>query len=459
MAMNALHYGDCLDVLRTNLPDEAVDLVYVDPPAPTAADFNALFAAGGKGPATKAGLERWARWAEEALDELGPLDTDQRARTTLSALRSVLGPSITLDFLAYLAPRLLEMRRVLRQTGSLVVHADPSSSAYLRVLLDALFGSENFRGEIVWAYSRIFRMGRGLPRAHDNLLYYTRSDRYHFNAPGLEAESQRRKPSTVDSRTKNEGRLGDVWEIPLVSPVASERVGYATQRPLSLLTRVVAMATHPGDLVVDPFVGSGTALVAAEEMQRRWQGIDNSVLAIEVARRRLRDIASNPFEVLGLPHNVDEARSVAHRNSFEFAMWALSLVGAEPTASPSTRDRAPDGVIHFRESEEIRVRTVYIEVKAGSLGVAALRPLEQAITDGSADLAVLISLEEPSNSARQLANAAGTYGSQSTGRSYPRLQVVTVRQLLRGEGLLLPPAAREALLPALGQRDDHQPGA
>ena len=205
------------------------------------------------------------------------------------------------SYLAYMAARLLELHRVLKPTGSLYLHCDPTMSHYLKILIDAIFGRRNLRNEIVWHYRRWTGKAKRLQRLHDVVLFYTKTNDYKFNVPYdpyTERSLERKQHyhtrikdgdayvTSIDARGV---RAGDVWNIPVLNSQAKERVGYPTQKPLALLARIVTASSDPGDVVLDPFSGCSTACIAAEQQQRRWVGIDISPKAADLVRQRMRD--------------------------------------------------------------------------------------------------------------------------------------------------------------------------
>ena len=306
MATGSLHLGDNLDVLGACAPDASVDLVYLDPPFNTGQRRQALARGrrGALGP--DGGFDDQFRWSPEVarrFDALcgvgGPL------ATALGAFRALAGEGDRLAYLTMLAPRLAALPRVLRPTGSLVVHVDPSTSHYVKVLLDALLGPGAFRNEIVWRYRRWPTRSRALQRMHDVLLLYAVGPAPKFHAlygyeplaastlatfgqrrQKADFSSGRRRPGTVEAVSPGPP-LSDVWEIGVVAPSGKERVGWPTQKPLALLERLILATTDPGDRVLEPFCGSGTTLVAAARLGRDFVGIDASADALALARARL----------------------------------------------------------------------------------------------------------------------------------------------------------------------------
>jgi len=303
----AFFVGDNLDILRSRVPDASVDLVYLDPPFQSGRAYHLYngVAAAERGALAFDDTWSWCASVEKNLEE-----TIARGDTigkTLSGLHTFLGPCDTMAYLATMAPRLVEIRRVLKTTGSVFLHCDPTASHYLKIVMDAVFGQDCFRNEIVWRYRRWPARANRFQRMHDVLLFYTRSaeNEHTFHTLyGYEelAESTKktfgtkkqkanfsaghRKPGVVEEETQGPP-LSDVWEIGVIAAKGKERLGYPTQKPEALLERVILAASNPGDVVLDPFCGSGTTLAVAEKLGRRWIGVDRSEEAERIVEKRL----------------------------------------------------------------------------------------------------------------------------------------------------------------------------
>ncbi|MCY4575729.1 MAG: site-specific DNA-methyltransferase [Chloroflexi bacterium] len=271
----ALHLGDNLAILR-ELTDESVNLIATDPPFNKGREVRAD-SDRAAGDATFS--DRWS-WKDDVDPEWRTLLSDicPAALSVIESARLSYGEDMA-AYLCFMAVRLVEMRRVLSKDGSIYVHCDPTSSHYLKQLMDVVFGIGNFRNEIVWAYGLGGSSRRTFSRKHDVILFYTKSNRYMFNKPQTPAKSQRLK-----GQMKGET---DVWDIASLNNMAKERTGYPTQKPLALYERIIEASTNPDDLVLDPFCGSGTTLVAAQRLGRSWIGIDSNASAVETARGRL----------------------------------------------------------------------------------------------------------------------------------------------------------------------------
>ena len=278
-----LHHGDNLTILRERIADASVDLVYLDPP------FNsgqAYYATGRRDEGPRFN-DRW-EWDATAIvtacESVPPAVAD-----VLRALERIVGAGSDVAYCAFLAPRLAQCARVLRPTGNLYLHVDVRMSHYLRLMLDALFGRANFRNEIAWAYRTGGAGKRNFARKHDAILFYGASARAVFHP---QYERVRYRKPFFSAQRDEEGwyadvLLRDVWEIPAVINVSAERSGYPTQKPLALLERIVIASSSAGDVVLDPFCGSGTTLVAAQKNGRSWIGIDAAEAALQVAAQRL----------------------------------------------------------------------------------------------------------------------------------------------------------------------------
>jgi site-specific DNA-methyltransferase (adenine-specific) len=314
-ADGSLFLGDNLAILRKHVPDASVDLVYLDPPF----NSNKTYAstprrAGGPKILGFDDTWRWDARAAAAFEELTSAASRPRLATLLGALRAVIGEGDLLAYLVMMAGRLLELHRVLAPTGSLYLHCDPTASHYLKLVLDVVFGPQSFQNEVVWRYRRWPTRARRFQRMHDVLFFYSKSDRGEHTFETLygyekladstrktfgtkkqlaDFSSGHRKPGTVDEETQGPP-LSDVWEIGVIAPIGRERTGWPTQKPEALLERIVRASSREGDVVLDPFCGSGTTLVVAHRLGRRFVGIDAAPLAIDTARRRLAAQTSAP---------------------------------------------------------------------------------------------------------------------------------------------------------------------
>ena len=299
--------GDNLDILR-GLNSATVDLIYLDPPFNSNKTYAAPVGSKAAGAAFK------DTWHLSDLDVawMGLIADEQPAIATLLDAAGQTHSKGMQSYLTMMAVRLLELRRVLKDTGSLYLHCDPVASHYLKQLLDAVFGRRNFRNEIVWSYRRWSIRSKKLPSTHDCLILYGRTKNVTWTP--IEIPNVKPNPSQYVSTKDASGKtvvkrdaqghamkrkiretipVGDVWDMPIISPNGKERVGYPTQKPLALLERIIRASSNEGDIVLDPFAGCATACVAAERLGRQWVGIDLSPKAVELVRARLSGETSN----------------------------------------------------------------------------------------------------------------------------------------------------------------------
>ena len=286
--------GDNLDVLR-GINSECVDLIYLDPPFNSNRSYSAPIGSKAAGAAFK------DTWTLDDVDEAwhGEIaDRDPALCAIIGAAGLAHGPGMK-SYLIMMAVRLLEMRRVLKPTGSLYLHCDPTASHYLKLVMDAVFGRKAFRNEVVWCYTGPGNYRRDFPRKHDTILRYTNGSGWTFNAddvrvPYAEGSLSRQKyekggfAKPGAHKCNAAGKIPeDYWLIPIA--IGGERTGYPTQKPLALLERIIKASSNEGDMVLDPFCGCATTCVAAETLDRRWAGIDLSPLAVRLVGERLAD--------------------------------------------------------------------------------------------------------------------------------------------------------------------------
>jgi len=498
---NALYFGDCLEVLR-DFPSECVDLIYLDPPFNSKADYNILFR-NPMGDRSKSQIEafddtwHWCEQSEKEFSEIlkqGNTDISE----LVSALRRFLGENDMMTYLVMMASRLLKLQHVLKPTGSLYLHCDPTASHYLKILLDAVFGFLNYRNEIIWKRSNPkSHISRNFPSCTDIILRYTKAHDYMYhqlyedhdkeyiesayrhrdekgvyqllpllnpndNRPNLTYEflgvtrvwrwTKERmekayedgivvqtKPGAVPRYKKylsdSKGKTVTNCWTDIQQASAKESLGYPTQKPLTLLERIINASSNPGDVVLDPFCGCGTAVHAAQKLGRRWIGIDITHLAISLIEKRLRDAFPGiEFEVHGTPKDIDGARNLAERDKYQFQWWACSLVNAQPyQGKKKGADGGIDGIIYFQDDMKKAAKKIIISVKGGrNTNVAMVRDLAAVIEREKAEIGLFITLEEPTKPMKTEATAKGLYICPHNGIQYPRLQILTIKGLLEG---------------------------
>ena len=297
--------SDNLDIMR-GMNSASVDLIYLDPPFNSKANYGAPIGSKAAGAAFK---DTWA---------LSDVDAEwiNLIEAKHPALHRVLLAATTnsdKSYLAYMAARILEMRRLLKPTGSIYLHCDPTMSHYLKIVMDAIFGRKRFLNEILWLYKTGGTSKRWFGRKHDDILLYARTKEYTFNQLKEKSYlSHRYGFSNVEILEDQHGTytfvgMRDYWAIPALRGNQPETVGYPTQKPLALLDRIIKASSNEGDMVLDPFAGCATACVAAEHLYRDWVGIDLSPLAAKLVKQRLRS------DVGELLHEVHHREDIPRR--------------------------------------------------------------------------------------------------------------------------------------------------
>ncbi len=459
-AENMLYYGDNLDILKRYIKDETVDLIYLDPPFQSGQDYNVLFKEhnGSSSAAQIMAFEdtwHWDQAAAKAFEDA--LTFGGRLADTMEAFRRILRSNDMLAYLSMMAPRLIEMKRVLKQAGTIYLHCDPTASHHLKILMDAVFSPACFKNEIIWSYRRWPTPSKMYQRMHDVILFYVRdpnqtitfnvdyepvSESYWKRFKGktqmLDPETGTRK-ITLEAETRGMPRR-DVWELSIIAGSKKERLGYPTQKPESLLERIISTSSNEGDLVLDPFCGCGTTIAVAQRLRRQWIGIDITHLAITLMRHRLKDAFGETvsYTVIGEPVSLPDAQALAQQDPYQFQWWALGLVGARPVEQKKGADKGIDGRLYFFV-ERSKSEQIIFSVKAGNVTSAHVRDLHGVVDREKAAIGVLISLNEPTPQMRSEAADAGFYTSKELGNpKYPRIQLLTIEDLLKGKKVECP---------------------
>ena len=290
--------GDNLHIMR-GINAACVDLIYLDPPFNSNRNYAAPIGSKAAGAAFK---DAWTL-SDIDVHEHGELaDRSPAVYKVIDAARDTHGKGM-MSYLIMMALRLIETHRILKDTGSIYLHCDPTASHYLKLVMDGIFGRQNFRNEIVWAYT-----GPGSPRMrqfnrkHDTILWYAKGKIWTFNRddvrlPYKDPNQRPRKafdtgksfePAEIEAMRKR-GKVAEDWWNDITVAVRSpkERIGYPTQKPLKLLERIIKASSSPGDMVLDPFCGCATTLVAADRLDRQWAGVDLSPLAVKLVKQRI----------------------------------------------------------------------------------------------------------------------------------------------------------------------------
>ena len=419
---NYLYFGDCLEVLREEVGDKSVSLVYLDPPFNSKRLYNAFIG----GAQWVAFNDTW-RW-HEAVDDFHEVAGDNRTAGLMEGLRRVLGEGPELAYLAYMARRLIECRRVLAPTGSIYLHCDPTMSHYLKVVMDGVFGRANFRNHVIWKYGLGGSSRKIWSRKHDDLLFYTKTDAWYFDKPT--------EPATSNMMAGDSKGMLDVWvDIPTINNMAAERLGYPTQKPLALLERIVEASSKVGDVVLDPFCGCGTTIHAAQNLQRRWIGIDICVNACKAIEKRLQshfDRIWDDVKFIGMPKTGEDAKTLAKIDKFRFERWAASLVDGMEANARQRADKGIDGRgrIAVRKGKFVDIVS---QVKGGKTGPRDVQAFNGARQQAGADIGIFICFEDRvTHGMRNAAASAGRF------MGVPTVQIYTIEDFFAGRAPAMP---------------------
>ena len=504
--MNTLYYGDNLDIMREYVPDESVDLIYLDPPFNSKQAYNVIFRdkEGHYPPSQIEAFDDTWHWTddnEELLVELTKSQYPPELIQMLHAFRSFLGNSDMMSYLVMMAIRLWEMHRVLKPTGSIYLHCDPTASHYLKILMDRIFGVKNFRNEITWKRTSSHSDSKRWGQVHDILLFFSKSKSFKWNRiylpydekyladfyrfkdkrgryrldhiirsasmgprPNLTYEykgytpewgwrvvrgklealdkedriawSKTRRPYLKRYLEEQKGKSINsvITDIPPLSKQSAEKLGYPTQKPETLLERIIKASSCEGDVVLDPFCGCGTTLAVAEKLGRKWVGIDITILAINLIEKRLRDnFPDVEYDVVGIPCDVPSAEKLAstREGKFLFEHWFVIALGGQPHKSSGGGDKGIDGFLYARDVKR-QTHRIIISVKGGSYGPAAVRDLKGVVEREGAAAGLLLALNPPSTEAKGEAASAGRFSLPGVARTYPKVQILTVADYFDG---------------------------
>jgi len=483
---NTLYQGDCLDVMK-RWESDCVDLIYLDPPFNSNANYNIIYGKDQKGrPLDERAQfiafgDTWY-WGDEAAERVRSMKNaiGHPAHRAICGLSEMLPEGGMLAYLSYMAERLAQMKRVLKITGSIYLHCDPTASHYLKTVMDCVFGVDNFRNEIVWSYHKMPNKIKGFQKNHDVILFYTNGGEHTFNRQYedytesskntyLRAEkvgyniNYKKGMATVwdwDKYNKaiKSGAIRDgaklkpvafsgkgspmraVWDLPILAPSAKERLGYPTQKPLALLERIVNASSNASDIVLDPFCGCGTTAEAAYKLGRKLIGIDISPYAItRICNERLKH-AEGIF-MRGLPTDMDGARKLAKADHDLFEQWAVTtLPGFEPNEK-QTRDGGVDGrglLLHPPEGES---KICVAQIKGGGYTPDSLRALLSKITGGHASIGIFVTLEKMGDTPTKRECIANAGKLQEGAKTFDRYLFWSMEEHFAGRKLHLPAMA------------------
>lgn len=452
---NVLYYGDNLEILRKYIPDNSIDLIYLDPPFNSNATYNVLFKepTGEPSQAQITAFEDTWHWTQETARTFQEIVDTAPANVVemMTAFRRFIHENDMMAYLTMMCIRLIELRRVLKDTGAIYLHCDPTAGHYLKMLMDAIFGVQNFKNELIWHYRTGNLSRKQFQRKHDTIYFYSKSDTWNFNiqefkeyytsiyGPGFKPSFKGRRSGKDEYGDYRISLVDDVWDLSAVFTLSKEHLPYPTQKPLALLERIINASSSEGDLVLDPFCGCGTALVAAQKLSRKWIGIDITYLAINVMKWRLNKMFSGiKYKVIGEPVDLAGAKELAKQNKYQFQWWALSLIGARPYGDRKKgADTGIDGYCYFM-NEKDKVKKAIVSVKGGDVSVSQIRDLVGVVDREKAEMGIFITLESPTRPMETEAVSQGFYRSP-LGKDYPKIQILTIEELLSGKKLDIPP--------------------
>lgn len=433
-------------------PDGFVDLCYLDPPFNSKTNYNVLFGKQRNNIAQALAFTDTWHWDDPASGRVNKIKkaVGHLAHRSITGLHTILGDCGMMAYLSYMAERLVEIRRVLKPTGSMYLHCDPTASHYLKVILDEIFGRENFRNEIIWCYTTPANVKRYFPRKTDTILFYVKSEKsnYTFNHDDVRVPYKRGSKLdgkgwdtgiTYSKEEINKGKLVTNWwgDITPVQRLLKEMMGYPTQKPVALLKRIIKASSNKGDLVLDPFCGCGTTIYAADESNRNWIGIDISPYAVDlICKRRFK----HKINVNGIPTSIAGAERLVKDNPFDFEKWAITCI---PGMLPNSKQRG-DGGVDGRGTVYNYIQgskgLVLAQVKGGHFSLSQLRDFLHTVNREKATFGVFITLNEvTSPQARTEVQTAGkiTIGANS----YNKVQLWSIEDYFNKQFVKLPPLA------------------
>lgn len=514
--MNRLWYGDNLTIMQQHLGKHSVDLIYLDPPFNSKQNYNLLYKTMTGKPVpeqVEAFCDTWEMDAqkEEIARSMPVLMREHGVddyyvdfwRLWMNALRKT-QPHL-LAYLIFMVQRLLHMKSILRPTGSIYLHCDPTASHYIKVMMDGIFGHENFQNEIIWKRTSAHSSAKRYGPVHDTILFYTLGSKFtwhpifgqydphyveafytHQDEDGrawrrsdltgagirngetglpwrnIDVTAKGRHwayvPSTLDAmeaagkihwpkksggmpmlkRYLDEQKgvpLQDVWtDIKPIHNMATDRLGYPTQKPIQLLERIIQASTSPGQVVFDPFCGCGTTVYAANKNGRKWIGCDIAILSVKLVREvlteRYRLVEGSDFIVDGIPTSVDGAQELFNKDPSTFQNWFVERVGGFPMQRKSA-DRGIDGRIYFETKRGLK--EMVLQVKGGkTVRPTDIRDLRGVLErEENAEMAGFLSITPPTKAMLSEVAEAGTY--EYNGTRYPRMQILTTFDVLEGK--------------------------
>ena len=487
--MKKLYYGDNLEVLRKYIKDDSIDLSYIDPPFNSKRNYNQIYNNIGSDDKAQAQafIDTWT-WDDEAVKGFEQITTNYNGVFTKQSIELIIGLEKVLgkgDLLAYLINmtlRIAEIFRVLKPTGSFYLHCDPTASHYLKLVIDSIFCAKggDFKNEIIWNYKRWTATSNRYQRMHDVVFFYTKSNKYTFNMQyedyqqttlkyhhwenDEDGEFYWKKGRNIETYKvyKNDKgvKRSDVWDIPQIGPIAKERLGYPTQKPEILLDIIINASSNEGDIVLDAYCGCGTSVTVAERLNRNWIGVDITYQSISLILKRLEDSFGksvlNDIEINGIPQDFESAVALAHKKDDktrkEFEKWAVLTYSNNRAMINEKKgaDSGIDGIAYMldrNENSDIESKQVLFSVKSDkSPHVSYIRDLHGTIEREKAAIGYFITLFPPTREMIAECKKIGKYENNLMEQEYPKIEIVTVEDILNGKRITIPTSQQIAVV-------------
>ena len=419
--------------------DNTVDLIYLDPPFNSKANYNMLFGDEGGGAQYRAFNDIWY-WDAEAAKRYERYEGAMAnpLNGVITGLFMAIGRCGMMAYLTYMAERLEEMYRLLKPTGSIYLHCDPTASHYLKVIMDGIFNPNNFRNEIVWRIGWVSgykTQKRGWIRNHDTILYYLKTDaaKGRFNK-----EYIKYKPDYLRrDGNKPTGKgvpIEDTWNCSekdilnsiMIMSFSKEKLSYPTQKPLALLDRILKASSNKEEIVLDPFCGCGTTIESAQKLGRQWVGIDISAFAIDLIKQKRLPKLHIPTK--GIPADFASAKMMSRESPFDFESWAITrLYGFVPNTK-KVADHGVDGRGKIaKKPQDYSSQLALAQVKGGKFNLGSLRDFQSVIDRDKGAVNYYITLDKvTSRTAR--AEAARMGQVNVAGKQYDRLNLWSIEE-------------------------------
>lgn len=454
---NKLFYGDNLEVLRKYIKDETVDLCYIDPPFNSKRNYNQIYNNIGTEDKAQAQafIDTWT-WDDHANQALLQIQENYLGHFTtksidlITGLIKVLGKDSLLAYLVSMTLRIAEIHRVLKPTGSFYLHCDPNTSHYLKLVLDSIYCSQggDYVNEISWCYGSGGASRTHFSKKHDVIFLYRKSaKKFTFNVDVVREPYS--SPEKVEHKIingkqyKRKHELGripfDWWQIPILTNTAKERLGYPTQKPETLLERIILASSNENDLVLDAYCGCGTTIAVAQRLKRKWIGIDITYQSISLILKRLEDTFGKEIldliELNGVPKDLESAQALANkkddRTRKEFEKWAVLTYSNNRAIINQKKgaDKGIDGTAYF-QGENQEPEKIILQVKSGKVGTKDLRDLQGTLILENAVIGILITLQTPTKEMIKVAKSAGVYQNKFMSKPWDKLQIVTIQEIL-----------------------------